>query len=401
MAKQISIIVGIVMASILSLGSVGILAWTSHYWANNNRIVVTTAYTDRFAYAPGETYFIEINYFTNEMRNGLQAFEVRLNYYTDVDTPTSDDPFKHVFASGIQFIGEPQFRRTLSAFARWGFLNLGTHSDERWHINSEHTFYNTQFVGADYEVSTEATFILQHQNNWIVDFGGKIGMIDTQGRQPWHHSSGLVRYHSVYDINHFLMSIIAPSRSVPNGRSVIKFDLSRWFQGRLYNEDTRRFDRHFDGDINNMFINVKVNRSPHGLVTSQQSMFGMVRTDRQFVYSPDRNPNDFWQSQSVWTLTSADFDFTNLIGNMYLGRLNQRATDFLSSFNDLQINININLDFVSLDGKVFHGFGVNPFRGLRVDRITITSQTPRNFHLQYAMPNVTTNNVTLIVAGGG
>lgn len=402
---------------LLILGAIGLVSYNAYYW----RFVapryesVSVTNVDRFKYTEDEKYFIEANHFTNELNNGIEVFEIRLNSYAD---PEPGDPngtnFKNVHSYGIQIIGNPEWNETDRTHRwNWGFLGIGGGYSLRVVPGEEQTYYyNTD--GSD--TSFSATNKLGIDSDaWIVDFDGRIGLIKQKGWKdpdinpvitindllnPKPNDYGAFRqFREMLDIHSLIRTMYNTVDSLRNGVDVLQFNLSKWFEGYSLTAEGDRFETTASAHQNWLFVNVKVNRSPNGMVTSSQSIFGMVEEDSYWA-QPGYEPIDYWRTNTIYNLTVSDFDFLPTADG-FNAQLNATAFNFLQNFNNMQFVLVIDISNASLvnAGINLVGLAADPFRGLRMSSVLITSAFPTTFSIPFAIPNISTVNVNLTVGG--
>jgi len=109
-------------------------------------------------------------------------------------------------------------------------------------------------------------------------------------------------------------------------------------------------------------------------MVAEQSIFDMVGINRNYSFD-GRQPQRYTRVTSAYTLTTADFEFVHIGGNDYLGRLRQDRIDWLNTFRNLSVFIDMDLSHPSLAGKNFVGLLKNPFGNLNyVDSLVFCSQ---------------------------
>ena len=183
-----------------------------------------------------------------------------------------------------------------------------------------------------------------------------LGINDIFGRNDDHYLQ--------HDVNYFLVNLRNAIASQPWGTGVAVMDLSNYFYAYEYNNSTGKFDRPWkDDDAKRMFVNVKYNVSPHGLMVAEQSMFDMVGINRNYSFD-GRQPQRYTNVTSAFTLTVDDFEFMHIGGNDYLGRIRQERIDWLNTFRNLSVYVDMDLSHPSLNGKNFAGLYKNPFGNL-------------------------------------
>jgi hypothetical protein len=377
-------ITGIVLSAML-ITSIGILAFTSHWMKNQTFFTVDTTYVDNLTYAPSETFFVEVNYYTNALTNGLEIFEVRMNQYTDVRMGAGGEFTKNVWSHGLQMRGDSWFAFS-SKSTSLGFFR-GFRYDYTVGLTGDHSYYNSFDIGQGWQPHHLVNSPLQAHNEWLLDFGGELGAVRPKGFQKFDttRSKNLLGMNDIFgrnddhylmhDVNWFLVNLRNAIASQPWGTGVAVMDLSNYFYAYEYNQSTGKFDRPWqENDAKRLFVNVKYNVSPHGLMVAEQSMFDMVGINRNYSFD-GRQPQRYTNVTSAFTLTVADFEFLHLGGNDYLGRIRQERIDWLNTFRNLSVFIDIDLSHPSLGGINFVGLYKNPFGNLNyIDSFVFCSQ---------------------------
>ena len=386
--------IGAILSAIM-LVAVGVMAYTSHWMRNATFFTIDTTYVDSLTYAPSETFFVEVNYYTNALNNGKRVFEVRMNQYTSVQL-TGDGFTKNVWSHGLQMRGDSWFRVNHRSTSR-GFFS-GNRVDYWVDLTGDHSFYNSFDLGHGWQPYHLVTSPLRVQNEWLLDFAGELGAVRPRGMQRFDttRSRNLLGTNDIfgrndhhywrYDVNYFLVNLRNATLSQPWGSGVVVMDLSRWFNAYSFDHNTGWFDRPWHrNDVRRMFVNVRFNVSPHGMVVAEQSMFGMVGVDRNFSYD-GRQPQRYSRVTSAFTLTINDFEFLNVGGNYYLGRIRQERIDWLNTFRNLSVFIDIDLSHPALAHRTLLGLYRNPFGNLNyVDSLVFCRHNrPHEFLIYYA-----------------
>lgn len=167
-------IVGAVL-SVLLIASVIVLALTSHWMKNATFFTVDTTYVDNLTYAPNETFFVEVNYYTNALDNGLTVFEVRMNQYTDVRMGTDGKLTKEVWSHGLQMRGDSWFDLSYKSKSM-GFFK-GYRYDYTVGLTGDYSYYNSFDIGQGWQPYHLANSPLHAQNEWLLDFDGELGAV--------------------------------------------------------------------------------------------------------------------------------------------------------------------------------------------------------------------------------
>lgn len=394
----------VVFVLILVLAFVGVIGYTLYYVYNNPPTTVAVGNVDSLAYDPNGRYFIELKMFTNEKNNGRFAYEYKMNFYTDTTIPTTDsgkqniidqntnedgqidkdgiikDVFKTVYSQGVQFLDKVEFEGVASV--------SGLLTTQSYVYPKDAYYYNT-----DDDTSYTAIQALDYLDKWIVDFGeGNLGRI-SQDKGFVNVGSLDVLFLSVnfqtrYDVNLLMQDIYNSAQSLDYGKQVLMFDLSDYFTFEYFSTDDLQFHTPTT-DEQHLYVNVLVDKSENGIISAEQSQFGLIAGDPNWSYS-GVEPENYYTSHTAINLTQADFDIQN-----GLLVLKQSAVEYFSSFDPETIDLNINIDLTQTEGS---GFARNAFGDLLVDHIIITSSYPTTFTYYTAPCEIVANdNVSLEV----
>lgn len=408
--NKIRTILGVFMVSVI-IGALALTGYNQYYWKYiaPTQTTVSTTYVDSLTYAENETYFIETNYFSNDLKNGEEVFETRLNFYTDpAIVPPGQEVFKNIHSDGIQFVGQPEFEKKWTTRKSCHGIAFPGIKSVRLLPAGNHFFYNTT-NGISYGAVEELGI---DSNAWIVDFDGTIGLVKQKGyttsseaflrkTQP---SVWPISEYEEFDVMTFVDRLYKAVKTLPNGIHALQFNLSKWFTGFVLDESGRKFETTAHAHQNWLYVNVKVKRSPNGLISADQSIFKQVRKQGDYVFK-GQGTNDYWNSNTIYNLTVNDFDFVPYNGSTtdYLARLKPAAINYLSSFNNLDVNVVIDLDskYLADINKKLVGFATNPYGILNVKQTTITSKAPATFKVHEQLKNTQLTNVTIELIGGG
>lgn len=409
-----------VLLAVLILGGLALVSYNAYYWKNvaPKYESVSTTYADSFTFSETEKYPIELNYYTNELNNGVEVFEIRVSSYMDTKAGDSEGiDFKNIYGYGLQIVGKPVWKEKDGSRERhynWGFLGIGGgYSVQMIPSGSNAFYYNTDAGGTSY---SETSKLGIDSTAWIIDFDGEIGQMKQKNwvgknvnpiiagyeinSNPNSNDRTSRIFHEKLDVFSLIRTLYETTRSLRNGIDVLQFDLSKWFTGFHLTEDGKKFEENASAHQNWLFANVKVNRSPNGMVVASQSIFGKVEKKADWSLS-GYSPVDYWRTNTVYSLSIADFEYIPCATG-FNAKLKQNAFDYLRNFNNMQFALAIDISNSSLvnAGINLVGFDIDAFRGLPMHSVMITSAFPTTFNTPIAIPNISLVNVTLIVGGG-
>jgi len=354
---------------------------TLYYYYTDTSETVDTKNINALAYAEDETFFAEINLFSNDKHNGELCFEMKFNYYTDVNIPTSEDEYKNTFSSGIQFTNAVNFNY---------LYTTDYYSSTTWFYEPVSAYYyNTTNNGVSYTALDE----LDYNDAWIVDMDGGLGLICQ--KDATHTSSFLWwSQNERSDIFALIKDMYEVAKSLDNGTQILQFALSDylWVKPQM---DDGTFDRSTKATDNRdwTYVNIKVNKSENGITEASQSLFNIVENNSNYSFNGITDAS-YWQSRCVKNLTINDFDLIENENGIYL-KIKNEALDYLKVFDNLVIKVTLNLTDFQVDGFMSGCFG-----DLSIKYCYLTSDTEKTltYHSEDFSNIVTiTNNLTLEV----
>ena len=355
---------------------------------------ISTAYLDEATYSDEEKYFIEINYFNNEKGNGVEAFEIKLNFYTDAHLPEQNEDgsydTKTMYSSGFQSIGglSYSFNEDTSLDA------VFTGHDEHYYKIKDGYYYDTE-MGATSFGSLRGEKITD-RDKFIYDINGELCLVQTQGL-TYTHNNAWVKQYTAHDVSYFLTSIYETVKSLDSGEQIFVIDLSDYFFVTLQNENGSFDTENHTSDEQFLFTNIKVNISDNGLISSEQSMFGIVMNDASWTLD-NTGRDEYWQTETSYYLENTDLTVSYKDGGFY-ATLKTSVVYYMSPFRNLNLIVNIDLDNFVINGQKIElrGLAENAFADLEISKINLTSTTQRDFYV-YDASNINCNgNINLVL----
>ena len=355
---------------------------------------ISTAYLDEATYSDEEKYFIEINYFNNEKGNGVEAFEVKLNFYTDAHLPEQNEDgsydTKTMYSSGFQSIGglSYSFNEDTSLDA------VFTGHDEHYYKIKDGYYYDTE-MGATSFGSLRGEKITD-RDKFIYDINGELCLVQTQGL-TYTHNNAWVKQYTAHDVSYFLTSIYETVKSLDSGEQIFVIDLSDDFFVTLQNENGSFDTENHTSDEQFLFTNIKVNISDNGLISSEQSMFGIVMNDADWTLD-NTGREEYWQTKTTYYLDNEDLTVKYEDGGFY-ATLKTSVVNYMSPFRNLNLIVNIDLDNFVVNGQKIElrGLAENAFADLEISEINLTSIQQRDFYV-YDTSNINSDgNINLVL----
>lgn len=344
--------------------------------------------------------FIEVNYLTNENKNGFETFEVKFNYFMDEDQEIlvsqglqyvansyeNKINFQYCYDPSKENISQPEFHASgwytiKDYYARFGSYLADSSTTNVYNYmssdNYEHVFLSTDPLG------NHSRFKLQigskdNTELLIMKFKGdntsyeETPLISTEegpyhfcvvfGYQDYYH------YYSYYDVFYFVKLLYDSLQNKPHGTNtyaVFQFDdLFNYYkydgEGSYIEITDHNESEKVIRDIKS-YYKMKINISADGATSAKDSIFNCLNGSQNFN-SGEVPTDDYFIGRTVIYPTIYDFDFVNLGGNYYSLKLSDEFVRYYSQFPELYLSIEIDLD--KLRAMNIKYFGLTKDNGL-------------------------------------
>lgn len=371
----------VITMSILFIICAGLLVWLMYYYLFlNGQITISTAYLDKASYSDETKFFMEINYYSNEKGNGEEVFEIKLNYYTDTRIPEIEEDgqygTKYMYSTGAQFIGGVEYSWNKGV----SFLNLFSGKQDHKYTLLDGYYYDTEMGGTSFTSLKNEKLV--DQDKWIYDINGELCLI-----QPIKLNHDVVDYWDLWvahvtnrDISYFILQIYNTVKSLDEGENIFALNLSEYFFVTLQNENGS-FDSEPTDDVNYLYSNIKVNVNSNGMISSDQSIFGIVEENSNWSLYGENSEN-YWQVKVEQNLTANDFNVIFKDGAYYL-KMKTECEEYLKTFNYLNLIITLDLDNIqvaTVNVDVL-GFDESLYNAFDVYKLILNSTTERTFNV--------------------
>lgn len=359
-------------------------------------------------YVEDKVYPIEINVFTNLNKNGKRVVEFKFNSYMDTEIPTLNEEtgkygLKDLYSIGVQFEYNPKKLLTSDEDAKGytfyqntykqGFLWLG---DRTTNIELNKAFYYNASFGESFGATKEIT----RKTNFIFDIDGKLAKLTQFDKRVKVGGSSSARtlyhYFDIFDFFYHLTDNVVDT--FENGINSYVFDLSTWFKFELFNEETGKFEKTGDATQINTYVACKVTKTDDGLISADQSLFGIFKNDAEYGTSRV----DYWQSFTEYTITEEDLVYTKISANDYRASIDKACIEYLNSFENMKVHLVLDLDSNYLANRNINvvEFSKGFASKLKLSSVTILSDIERTIDTYETIPNLTLENVTINNLGG-
>ena len=371
----------VITVSILFVICAGLLVWLMYYYLFlNGQITISTAYLDKASYSDETKFFMEINYYSNEKGNGEEVFEIKLNYYTDTRIPEIEEDgqygTKYMYSTGAQFIGGVEYSWNKGV----SIVNLFSGKQDHKYTLLDGYYYDTEMGGTSFTSLKNEKLV--DQDKWIYDINGELCLI-----QPIKLNHDVVDYWDLWvahvtnrDISYFILQIYNTVKSLDEGENIFALNLSEYFFVTLQNENGS-FDSEPTDDVNYLYSNIKVNVNSNGMISSDQSIFGIVEENSNWSLYGENSEN-YWQVKVEHNLTANDFNVIFKDGAYYL-KMKTECEEYLKTFNYLNLIITLDLDNIQVETVNVDviGFDESLYNAFDVYKLILNSTTERTFNV--------------------
>ena len=327
-----------------------------------------------------KTYPIEVNYYSNEEKNGFKLLEIKINSYTSAEM-TSFHSFGLQLVNPVWTLeryripGSNIFKQRY-AYAYRPNVNTYNTSDDVSYQASNPISRTDQIIfdidGEPFALKVKSSF----KNEDGID-----AICDTLVLED---DLGVAKYYYDYDWAMLTKQLQDIAETVNYGDYEIGLvDLSDFVVLEKYNSETKQFEKLDNFDNYKNFFKIKIHSDKNGVTSCEQSLFKMIDYN-PYYFSNSSTDNDYWKAVAEYYLTIEDFNKRIAAQGVFL-TIKSEVAERLNNYADvLEVVINLELDTESIAGIDAYGL-----YGFKAKEINLTSTTSRTFYL---LSNSVTNS---------
>ena len=373
-----------------------------------------------------DRYFLEVNYYSNEKKNGIELQELKLNYFTDYSLTSSA-----YRSTGMQYIGNYKGLPldTWDGNSEVKFMKLFGNNDRYYGTSDEcveiannyvdpNFYYYDSINGVNFngitnnngsiatELKRTTGFIVKIDNRAFEVrlnkyFDKDVGDVRNIFGIGWKVGEKYNRYYYTY--GSLFQSCLQATKiqSAGNGTFYITVDLSSLFSIREYDLTTKKYKADNVTDVIKNYAVMKFTKSENGARNSTQSMFGIIENSPKYDLKEDKIDTTYWQERMLYKLTEKDFSYRySDVYKGYFASLNLDTKKMFAEMPRAKVNISIDLQSQYLKDKEINivGFDYNGFEDFEIDTLSITGNSQIFYLLEKALYN--TNLKTLKYSNG-
>ena len=340
---------------------------------------------------------IEANYYSNRNDNGYEVIELLFNCYSGISKQA-------IYSRGFQLVINEDGTK-LYQYNRYDGVNFETGHEYEWG-----DIMVIDINGTTYGVALDGTYTVTTKN---FNLGKAIWHTISGLFTGWNYEENAYNYDTKtyeYTFEDLLIKVgqILKSSSNGTGDSVISLvDLGDFLH--IYEIDE---NGQVSGEpvgnrtLINSYFTMQTHYDNRGMVWAKQSMFGSVAGDSQFNISGIADNVDYWKVTSEVRLTEQDFVARYLTSeNGYYYALSTEKINELKNFENIEINVDFNIS--NFEEVNVLGLDYYALYGLKINSLTISSTTQRDFKLlvgslkDTGLTSIETNNVNLVNINSG
>ncbi|MGN1201340.1 MAG: hypothetical protein ACI4R8_03700 [Candidatus Caccovivens sp.] len=342
---------------------------------------------------PKTEYVIKIKYSSNENKNGLECLDIQFSGFVDETT-------QEIYSWGIQFVAKSQNdslsnwiynvdKSTLTGelWNKWQFPLTWKYYHNIWGSytpsNSNIYYYKSSdsfthdITGASRLGNGEGFLINIGEDIYKLNFTGNVvngkdnfvaeKIANAYNITVFYRHIDIWDYYYSYDIYDFAYMLYNQVQAVSNGKhsaSLINLpDMFSYqvFNGKTYVDVSEKENSKVSETVRN-FYSIYIEKTADGVKTANDSMFHCVNGTPQFnITEDDETPgvvdDDYLVGNTIIDCTVHDFEFINVRDNIYSLKLKDDFVDFYTKYaSQIQLSVNINLDWMAKHNMVFYGF---------------------------------------------
>lgn len=358
---------------------------------------------------------LEANYYANKNGTGYEVVEFRINAYSGVSK-------QGIYSRGFQLVWDkngkiiqytdPTTNETSNVWYYDSFDNISFESGHKYKFGDKMVI---DIYGTTYGVALDGKYTVANSyiDGWKVARTFLFGAVNLLFEGVNFTSTTTQEYE--YTFEDLLLKIKQIIKSCSNGTGdgvIPLIDLGDFLHIYEYDTASGQFaGEPVGGNTENSLINSYFTMQTHfdnrGMAWFKQSIFGSVAGDSQFNTTGLTDNVDYWKATSTFELTEQNFETRySQIDNGFYYALPTSLINELKDYENLEINITFNVS--NLEVNVI-GFDYYALNGIKVNSLTITSSTQRDFKLMVGSlkdtgltsSNIHLTNINLVNTNSG
>ena len=333
-------------------------------------------------------YIFEVNYFSNDNKNGLEMFEIKINYFMDEErdsfysqglqfvTNSTSNSIKFEYVTDDSSQKETQFWSRSRWFGSYSALKDGTVHNYASSDNYQTTMGEFKKLGPD------ASFRITLTNKNEIDEGttlkDEMYLLKFQGRDTkvedaYKHATTTVMwytgdFYSYNDVYYMARCLYNNAKTMQRGTShatavefLNLFTYSKW-DGNTYVDMSKDDTSKVQAEVASYFV-IKFNISADGARKASDSMFNNIKGSPTFNLTGEYIADDYYIGRTEMKLTNKMFDYVEVEEGKVALKLKSEYLEYYTQYKD-NICLSIMIDKDELNDKELQFVGFTKDSGL-------------------------------------
>ena len=321
-------------------------------------------------------YFVEVEYNSNEDKNGREEFGIKFNYMLDENQTA-------FYSQGLQYVAKENDGKlgfTLHKFGReshrtknlvgWQYIYsdrlncIRIHEDYATRYNyMSSDDYKTPVLSSN-PINENTMFKIQLGNQlYGMKFKGEIPVDDYQYQYQAFWKTYYEKNYKVYDVDYFASILFNSIKSLKNGtQRALAFEFGDLFDYFEYNAGTGKYDKKVDaGKVQTLTTDVKsyysilLSKTSAGVERASDSMFNIIEGNSGFNISKNIAYDDYFIGRSIINCTLNDFTKVKLNNTDIALKLSKSFLNDYEKYSE-KIRLIVLIDLDELKNEKFLGF---------------------------------------------
>lgn len=343
-------------------------------------------------------YFVEVEYYSNANKNGLECFELKFNYLLD-------ERQNDFYSQGLQLVSdskEDSIELTLTedsidvtkkywtaggnCYDRNVFYNYQTSEGSKLYNYASGTDYDTTTISTNPigdksyfriqlgDENDKQLYLMKFKSSYRENRDCKL-YSDYLGKQSRHafYFHAYDTDYAVYDYTYFLNLLYTAlsSDTLANGtQSAMLFEFGNLFDYYEYDEVNKVYKMQPLEDTTKVqkqitsYYSIYIKKHADGIQKASQSLFNCVQGSSTFNIAEDYTKDDYFIGRTIVTVDNKDFDYIKVTNNYYYLALKESFISEYKKFED-KIVLSVLIDLDELEQKNINFLGFSENSGLK------------------------------------
>ena len=393
----------LIIVTVISAFSIGALIYYKTFGKDKIPTAITSTYAT-FLTDPMTNEQIPVlsaNYYSNVTGNGKEVIEFMFNGYSGVSKQA-------IYSRGFQLVydKDESGKKTSTLYYYDSYYGNSYQTGHEYNFDDKSEAILIDIDGKLFGLKLDGTYTVPNTyfDGWkLARSIGFMGLNFIFEDTDLYVTETETHKYSIPQLLEKIASIIRSFSSGTGDSLIPLIDLGDFLHLYEYDEDSKQLVGQPIGlnTLTNSYFTIQTHYDKRGLVWYKQSMFNSVAYDSSYNKSGLLDNVEYWKSTTVYNLTEKDFvSRYSQQDNGWFYSLSNETISELKNYDNTEINITFDISKFG-NGTNVVGFDYYAFYGLKINSLTIKSNTERQFTLlvnslkDTGLTSITLENVTL------